>query len=348
MHLHNEQRNQDLVEHASIPKAAAPCAVKTELVNDHFVPSEHKAPKCEVTIGFDDDGARTLSSGAKRRAFSRCCVEAFDTQKALTVEPLGLAVRVNADGKPELAATLVITGDRSSIEERVEAWALKVEAGEITVRGLRAKWVDSDAVLLARPPKHEAQSAYRKELQQAQEHKALRVEEEKAEERALELQTTSLFEPEKEDEDAVATQRREAKQRLDALEKDAAELRERQAAEKAIRIAEERTEVEEMQAADRAKLEEERVAKLKRIELERAYRMELARQTRLEEEMAQQQEELEEPSMAGLSWNGETRKNGIGRPRNSSRRRSADQKLAAKKTGGPRSMTREAPGRNLE
>ena len=131
---------------------------------------------------------------------------------------------------------------------------MKVEAGEITVRGLRAKWVDSDAVLLARPPKHEAQSAYRKELQQAQEHKALRVEEEKAEERALELQTTSLFEPEKDDEDAVATQRREAKQRLDALEKDAAELRERQAAEKAIRIAEERTEVEEMQAADRASL----------------------------------------------------------------------------------------------
>ena len=31
-----QQRAQDLVEHASIPKAAAPCAVKTELVNDHF------------------------------------------------------------------------------------------------------------------------------------------------------------------------------------------------------------------------------------------------------------------------------------------------------------------------
>jgi hypothetical protein len=303
MHRHNEQRNQDLVEHASVPKAAAPCAVKTELVNDHFIPSEHKAPKCEVTVGFDDDGARTLSSGAKRRAFSRCCVEAFDTQKALTVEPLGLAVRVNQEGKPELAATLVITGDRSSIEGRVEAWASRVEAGEITVRGLRAKWVDSDAVLLARPPKHEAQSAYRKELQQAQEHKALRVEEEKAEERALELQTTSLFEPEKDDEDAAATQRREAKQRLDALERDAAELRERQAAEKAIRIAEERTELAELEAADRAKLEAERVAKAKRVEMERAYRLELARQTQLEEEMAQQQEELrEEPSMAGLSW----------------------------------------------
>ena len=303
MHLHNEQRNQDLVEHASIPKAAAPCAVKTELVNDHFVPSEHKAPKCEVTIGFDDDGARTLSSGAKRRAFSRCCVEAFEEPKSLTVEPLGLAVRVNQDGKPELAATLVIKGDRSSIEERVEAWASKVEAGAITVRGLRAKWVDSDAVLLARPPKREAQAAYHAELQQAQEHKALRVEEEKAEERALELQTTSLFEPEKDDEDAVATQRREAKQRLDALEKDAAELRERQAAERAIRIAEERTEVEEMQAADRAELEKQRVAKAKRVEMERAYRLELARQTKLEEELAQQQESsLEEPSMAGLSW----------------------------------------------
>merc|ERR1719421_621305 len=303
MHLHNEQRNQDLVEHASIPKAAAPCAVKTELCNDHFIPSEHKAPKCEVTVGFDDDGARTLSSGAKRRAFSRCCVEAFEEPKGLTVEPLGLAVRVNQEGKPELAATLVIKGDRSSIEERVEAWVTKVEAGEITVRGLRAKWVDSDAVLLARPPKREAQAAYHKELQQAQEHKALRVEEEKAEERALELQTTSLFEPEKDDEDAVATQRREAKQRLDALEKDAAELRERQAAEKAIRLAEERTEVEEMQAADRAELEKQRVAKAKRVELERAYRLELARQTRLEEELAQQQESsLEEPSMAGLSW----------------------------------------------
>ena len=120
----------------NLPKAAAPCAVKTELVNDHFVPSEHKAPKCEVTIGFDDDGARTLSSGAKRRAFSRCCVEAFETPKPLTVEPLGLAVRVNQEGKPELAATLVITGDRSSIEERVEAWASRVEAGEVTVRGL--------------------------------------------------------------------------------------------------------------------------------------------------------------------------------------------------------------------
>ena len=117
------------------------------------------------------------------------------------------------------------------------------------------------------------------------------------------MQTTSLFEPEKDDEDAVATQRREAKQRLDALEKDAAELRERQAAEKAIRIAEERTEVEEMQAADRAELEKQRVAKAKRVEMERAYRLELARQTRLEEEMAQQQESsLEEPSMAGLSW----------------------------------------------
>ena len=85
MHLHNTQRAQDVVEHASIPKAAAPCAVKTELVNDHFVPSEHKAPKCEVTIGFDDDGARTLSSGAKRRAFSRCCVEAFEQPKVAVV-----------------------------------------------------------------------------------------------------------------------------------------------------------------------------------------------------------------------------------------------------------------------
>ena len=130
--------------------------MKTELVNDRFILRTQGA--CEVTVGFDDDGARTLSSGAKRRAFSRCCVEAFDAPKDdVTVEPLGLAVRVNQEGKPELAATLVITGDRSSIEERVAKWALKVEAGEITVRGLRAKWVDSDGPM-ARLPKHEAQS----------------------------------------------------------------------------------------------------------------------------------------------------------------------------------------------
>ncbi len=47
MHLHNEQRNQDLVEHASIPKAAAPCAVKAELVNDHLCPRSTKLPSAK-------------------------------------------------------------------------------------------------------------------------------------------------------------------------------------------------------------------------------------------------------------------------------------------------------------
>ncbi len=39
-----------------------------------------------------------------------------------------------------------------------------------------------------------------------------------------------------------------------------------------------------MQAADRAELEKQHVAKAKRVEMERAYRLELARQTQLEEE----------------------------------------------------------------
>ena len=297
MHVHNERRARDDVDHASIPKAQAPDAVKAELVNDHFVPSEHAKPKCEVTIGFDDDGARTLSSGAKRRAFSRCCVEVLG---GAGVDPLGLAVRVNADGRPELAATLVITG--GDIHGTIEDWAARVEAGNVVVRGLRAKWIDSDAIV-QRPPKHEAAAAYRQELQQAQEYRAVQVEEEKEADRALDLAQTSLFEPEKGAGDELEAAKLAAKVRLDALEQDAHEARDRKAADKAIKVAEEREELEELRADDRKEVERKLREKATRVERERAYRLELARQTQLEEELARSNtEELEEPSMAGLSW----------------------------------------------
>ena len=59
--------------------------MKTEPVNDHFIPSEHKAPKC-VTVGFDDDG-RDWSS-VPLRAFLG--VVSRPLIHRLTVEPLGL------------------------------------------------------------------------------------------------------------------------------------------------------------------------------------------------------------------------------------------------------------------
>ena len=97
MHLHNEQRNQDRIEHASVPKAAAPCAVKTELVNDHFVPSEHKAPNKNAPIFLRKPaGQMPLAPPADQRVPP----ETFVARHAVVIAPFERGVDPLATGHP--------------------------------------------------------------------------------------------------------------------------------------------------------------------------------------------------------------------------------------------------------
>ena len=60
-----------------------------------FEPAEDAAPHVDARVGFDDDGARTLSSGAKRRAFAvsaRCALEERSSGESVVVETRGLDV----------------------------------------------------------------------------------------------------------------------------------------------------------------------------------------------------------------------------------------------------------------
>ena len=141
---------------------------KAAVVDDRpsrlFEPSEDKAPTLECRVGFADDGARTLASGAKRRAFARGVVEAFSKAAApsVAVEARGLDVAM-ASGKAQLVATVAATGDRAGLAETLEAWKGLLP---FSVRSLAAAWVDAPDVAAPLSPQDRA-AAYRAELGEA-------------------------------------------------------------------------------------------------------------------------------------------------------------------------------------
>ena len=290
-------------------RAAAASAEKRVPDGRAFEPEEDVQPFLDVAVGFADDGARTLSSAAKRRAFVGSLKGVLEGLCAATVEARGLDVKVVGKAPQLVASVRVSAPSRDGLAGAVDAWRAAAEAKALQCRNVPCAWVDAPKLpaMLATPrDAGEAASRYRDSLASAVADKAARRETEAvaaADEDASLAQIADAVAAKREAEQLAAVAA--ARDRFEALVRDAEWAKSRKAADAAAEAALDAEALEALKLDDArdddARCARDAAEKAAAALHKGALRRQAARERadRLEEFTA---DVAEEPSFAGLAW----------------------------------------------